>query len=1090
MILVNLLVIAVVGTAMSLSTRYFSPTELQDRFEEGQRLYALADYEKAVGRYEAILTTESNVMINVEEVEVAVDEFILPVRVAATYQLGNTHNKLGLERLQRSEFLRAERKEAEADERYQEALTSLNRSIDYFRELADDPGVEERTRVMAQYQMIQTSYQLKDYKQVIDEGQSLLETFPHSVYEAATYYDMAWSSFELGEFETAIENFQQVLTLAPRGTNADRSLFQIAECYGQLGRTEDALAFLDKLIARYDFSQMSEEDLIEMTTLKLKGVVKETSRELVAKSILKKGDIYAEAGRIDEALEAYAVIPRDYSAEPALVQNAYIRAAELIQKERGVDAAIAAYKNAIEQVEDKVFQARTQLTVALMLFDQQQYLNSANEYDIYLNAYAGVAARVGFGEDKVLFRIGQCYQEHGRTTRRDDPEGAATSIDRALQNYRTVLDDHPGSELIPDVLFNAGFANQLKQDNDSALPYFERVVERYPKHPARANALLQTARIAYAQKRYDDAVAIYTDFLASYPDTEMGNTANMELGLSYKAQGAVDDAIAAYQRVEDSWDNWPSVQVDLAELYISKNQHAAAGAALQEAIERVDDPTLRSQMHYTAARVHFQQEDYEDAIREWGASLALSPPDQIYESSLLARGGAYYEVAKLRDAAGDTTTAKGFYESSLTDMKELLERDPPPQIKDSAFRTLGACMIRLSRADEAATYYRQLISSSGDKQEQATFQMLLTELYYDRQNFAQAEVFARELLDMDFEDDNSAGYYRKERAYSIIGNALMQQQKYADAAAVFAEGLSRYPNSGESGNLQFSLGFAKISNSDYHGAVETFRAFVDTHTDNFNRVHGLYYLAHSYQALTEFAKAADAFDELARTFPGSQYEEEALFLIGENYYNEQDYDNAVAAYQRMLDAYPSGGYGDSAQYALAWSLVEQEKMADAVAAMARLVSQFPDSEFAPKAQFTIGDHHYNALEYDEAQVAYQRVLDLYPDSEEAGRAETLIAELKEIQASFDYNQAMALLEAENFDGAISGLKDIIQKYPGTYTELAAYSNLGLVYEMQRKWQDAVDNYKVVLDKGGDRPENADVVNFAQMHRDWIVENRL
>jgi hypothetical protein len=35
---------------------------------------------------------------------------------------------------------------------------------------------------MAQYQMIQTSYQLKDYGQVIEEGDALLENFPHSLY--------------------------------------------------------------------------------------------------------------------------------------------------------------------------------------------------------------------------------------------------------------------------------------------------------------------------------------------------------------------------------------------------------------------------------------------------------------------------------------------------------------------------------------------------------------------------------------------------------------------------------------------------------------------------------------------------------------------------------------------------------------------------------------------------------------------------------------------------------------------------------------------------------------------------------------------
>ena len=74
------------------------------------------------------------------------------MRVGATYQLGNTYNKLGLEKLQRSQFLRSEQKEAEADARYEEALQDLNKSRNHFRSLAADERVDDRTRVMAQYQ--------------------------------------------------------------------------------------------------------------------------------------------------------------------------------------------------------------------------------------------------------------------------------------------------------------------------------------------------------------------------------------------------------------------------------------------------------------------------------------------------------------------------------------------------------------------------------------------------------------------------------------------------------------------------------------------------------------------------------------------------------------------------------------------------------------------------------------------------------------------------------------------------------------------------------------------------------------------------
>ena len=1090
MILVNLLMIAALGTAASLSTRFFSPVELQDRFEEGQKLYALGAYDKAIERYEVILATQSNAMINVEEVMVAVDEFILPVRVAATYQLGNTYNKLGLEKLQRSEFLRTEKKEAEAEERYQSALEDLNASLEHFRQLATDEEIDERTRVMAQYQMIQTSYQLKDYEQVIQQGEALLQNFPHSLYEAATYYDMAWSYFELEQYQEAIERFGQVLILAPRGSNADRSLFQIAESYAHLGQDDRALEYLDRLIARYDFAQMSEEEIIEMTTLKLKGVVKETSRELVAKAHLRKGDIYAEAGEVEKAMAAYAVLPTEYSAEPVLVQNSYIRTAELTQKERGTIAAIASYKNAIEKVEDKLFQARTQLTVALMLYDEGEYLQAVEEYKIYLNAYGDMVARVGFGREKVLFRIAQCHQAYGRQVRREDPARSEEAIDTALVLYRQLLDEYENAALIPDVFFNAGFSHQLNKEDEAARPFYQRLVDDFSDHPAAPNGLLQLARIDYAAADYAKAEAIYRSFLDRYSESDLRNTAYMELGLTYKWLKDPDRAIAAYETVEDDWEQWPKVQVDLAELYIGKREHDRAREALRRALDKAQDKELESQMHYTAARVHFAQDDFEGAIREWTLALEKTPPPQILESSLLARGGAYYEVAKQQDAVGDTANARLSYEASLEDMKALLDRDPAPQIKDSAFRTLGAGRILLQREEEAASYYQELISASEDPQVQATFRMLLIELYYDQQDFTQARNFARQLLDMEFEDDNQAGYYRKERAYSIIGNALLQQKQYEEAAVAFTRGLELYPNSGESGNLAFSKGFAQVSLADYEAAAKNFKTFIEKYPDNPNRIHGQYYLAHSHQALTQFKAAAAVFEDLARRFPDSQYEEEALFLIGENYYNERDFEKAATAYQKLLAKYSQGAYGGPAQYALAWSYVEQEKMEEAVEAMGILVERYPQSEFASKAQFTIGDYHYNIRSYAEAITAYERVITEYPDSDEAPRARSLVAELSEIQASFDYNEAMKLFEAKQYQEAVAGLKAIIEKYPGTYTELAAYCNLGLAYEIMRQWTEAVENYRVVEEKGGDSPESADVVGFARMHRDWIVENRL
>jgi TolA-binding protein len=242
--------------------------------------------------------------------------------------------------------------------------------------------------------------------------------------------------------------------------------------------------------------------------------------------------------------------------------------------------------------------------------------------------------------------------------------------------------------------------------------------------------------------------------------------------------------------------------------------------------------------------------------------------------------------------------------------------------------------------------------------------------------------------------------------------------------------------------------------------------------------------------LTNFEKAATTFRHITDRFPEASYVEEAMFLIGENYYNQRDFPAAAEAYRELLDNYPRGRYSDSALYSLAWCQFEQEDMAGGVARMAVLVKDYPDSDFAAKAQFTVGDFHYNNREYDQALVAYRSLIENYAGTAEAGRAQALVDELSEIEASMEYSKVMARFEEKDYEKAITGFQSIIKNYPGTYTQLAAYCNLGLTYEILRKWPEAVENYDKTLSNGDDDIENSDVVNFARIHRDWIVENRL
>ena len=130
------------------------------------------------------------------------------------------------------------------------------------------------------------------------------------------------------------------------------------------------------------------------------------------------------------------------------------KTAELIESERGIEAGILAYRSAIENVDDKRFQAKIQVTIGRLYYDVQEYEKVAEEYRIFLDAYGDVAVRIGFAPDKVYFRIAQCYQMLTRSAGMSGDSRLQTSYAReALGLYDRILAEYSESSMVPDFTF-------------------------------------------------------------------------------------------------------------------------------------------------------------------------------------------------------------------------------------------------------------------------------------------------------------------------------------------------------------------------------------------------------------------------------------------------------------------------------------------------------------------------------------------------------------------------------------------------------------------------------------------------------------
>ena len=411
-----------------------SPTvgEIKSRFDLAQKYYAAKDYENGVIIFKEIVETPNRAILEVDTITVEIDDLVLPVRVAATYQVGNSLRNVGLDLLARSRSAREEGDSLLADQRQTEAFQALKSARLHFSTIVADEGVPRGVRVMSQYQIVRVGYAMEDYPAVVEDVDLLLQKFPGNQYEEAALYDLGWSYFRMGDYRNSIATFERELALSPDAVRMDRATFQIAEAYSALSDYPKALLWYQRLVDKYDFSQLSEKDLRAMQTAKLRGVVQETTRELVAKAQIKTGDTYALQGRDEQAIAAYSLVPERYPQEEFLVEQSYTRLATLILERRGLDAGIRAYGQAIQSSDHKEFQATTQLQIARLLFEAKRFPEAIVAYRVYLKAYGDVSRIVGFTHEKVIFKIAEAHRELGLELLKEDSGGARGEFGEAL----------------------------------------------------------------------------------------------------------------------------------------------------------------------------------------------------------------------------------------------------------------------------------------------------------------------------------------------------------------------------------------------------------------------------------------------------------------------------------------------------------------------------------------------------------------------------------------------------------------------------------------------------------------------------------
>jgi len=509
---------------------------------------------------------------------------------------------------------------------------------------------------------------------------------------------------------------------------------------------------------------------------------------------------------------------------------------------------------------------------------------------------------------------------------------------------------------------------------------------------------------------------------------------------------------------------------------------------LQEGAEVAANDREKAQNHYLQGKAFVGKEAYTEALLHFDRVLALSADPQVLESSLYSRGVCYLSLEQ--------------YARGEEDLAQLVEAENA-KVRRSAQRMLGMARIRQKKDAQAIFNYQALLEEATDEGEKAEYLLLLAELYHGLGRNEEAAEVARQTIDLPLENlgAGEGSYSVKERAYYLLGDTYLQRGQFASVVEVYAKALEIYPAGYFAADMAFAVGSAYFELGELDRAVAVLEAFIDRYPESPNLPYAHYFAGYAYFNQTQFEPAAALFAAMAKRFTEQGFVVDALYRAGESYFNLGQFDQALNFYQEILEKHPRAAEADDALYNLGWTQLELKWEDEAIASFEELVGHYPDSEFSSNAQFSIGDYYYNKQDYARALSAYETVLSRYPDDPLAEKVPQLVAGLREIMAYMDYEKAMvsfrvamdsenpAKLTREKFAETIPLLKEIIDKYPGTESQIGALVNLGICYENLSRWKDAVALYERVDQEPGSHV-TPDAQRFAQTHKDWIVANRL
>lgn len=325
----------------------------------------------------------------------------------------------------------------------------------------------------------------------------------------------------------------------------------------------------------------------------------------------------------------------------------------------------------------------------------------------------------------------------------------------------------------------------------------------------------------------------------------------------------------------------------------------------------------------------------------------------------------------------------------------------------------------------------------------------------------EAKDFRREiqlLVEKKYQDkrDTLANSYEK----AIRDLEVLERRERLDAIAAFEEFLQRYPSDPRySPDVMFRLAelYYERSSDEQALAMRDYEETVRKLDPEKNPTP-------PPEPKVNFSKSVGLYERLIREFPSYKLNDASWYLLGYCQEKQEDFPKALVAYQALIERYPSSKFTTEAWVRIGeyYFDADQRQIPDALARASAAYEKAIQDDQHPlydKALYKLGWSYYREDRFDEAVTRFLTLIDAYEAEAKRKGEEEVGGDLRN-----EAIQYTAISFVDEKWGSLAKAQEVFARLGGRRYESEIYRRMGDVYFDQTKHPEAIEAYRLVLQK--------------------------